>query len=180
MLKKQGNQTPVQDVSSGYEAVPLNFLLKWTTFNLWLGTTFWIEIFLRKRGGKGNVEVQGETVGCLQRIIGKHAKVRQSMCQQHAGIGCLARIEMFKGLGEKRPRSQTCFLRQSSRRVQQKIHQVWKKKRHKRTVFHCQSVWFQNTCWPFSSVAFNRVKKLQENVSFHSSGYRKRAGMIHP
>lgn len=45
-------------------------------------------------GGKGKMEVQGETVGCLQRIIGKHAKVLMSMCQQHAGIGCLARREM--------------------------------------------------------------------------------------
>lgn len=44
-----------------------------------------------------------------QRIIGKHAKVLQSMCQQHAGIGCLARVQMFKGVGEKRSCSQTCF-----------------------------------------------------------------------
>lgn len=47
------------------------------------------------------MEVRGKTAGCLQRIIGKHAKVLQSMCQQHAGIGCLARIEMFKGLGRR-------------------------------------------------------------------------------
>lgn len=52
-------------------------------------------------GEKGKMEVQGETETCLQGILGKHAKVLQSMCQQHAGIGCLARIEMFKGLGRR-------------------------------------------------------------------------------
>lgn len=55
------------------------------------------------------MDVQGETKGCLQRILGKHAKVLQSMCQQHAGIRCLARTEMFTGLGEKRLCSQNCF-----------------------------------------------------------------------
>lgn len=43
--------------------------------------------------------MRAETAGWLQGIIGKHAKVLQSMCQQHAGSKCLARIEMFKGLG---------------------------------------------------------------------------------
>lgn len=50
-------------------------------------------------------------MGWLQGAVGKHAKVLQSMCQQHAGIRCLARIEMFKGPGEKRVRSQTCFFK---------------------------------------------------------------------
>lgn len=50
-------------------------------------------------------------MGWLQGAVGKHAKVLQSMCQQHAGIGCLARIEMFQGPGEKRVRSQTCFFK---------------------------------------------------------------------
>lgn len=56
---------------------------------------------------EGKMEVQGETAGCLQGIIGLHAMVLQSMCQQHAGIGRLARREMFKGIQEKRPRSKT-------------------------------------------------------------------------
>lgn len=50
---------------------------------------------------KGKMVIQGETEGCLQGIIGKHAKVLQSMCQQHAGIGRLARIEMFQGSGRR-------------------------------------------------------------------------------
>lgn len=72
------------------------------------------------------MEVQGQTAGCLQGIIGKHAKFLQSMCQQHAGIGCLAGIEMFKGFwGEEALFPNLYFLRQRSfSRVQQKIHQV--------------------------------------------------------
>lgn len=41
--------------------------------------------------------------------LGKHAKVLQSMCQQHAGSGCLAGIEMFKGLGRRDLAPKTCF-----------------------------------------------------------------------
>lgn len=50
-----------------------------------------------------------ETVGWLQGIIGKHAKVLQSMCQQHAGSGCLARIEMCEGLGRRGLSPKTIF-----------------------------------------------------------------------
>lgn len=68
-----------------------------------------------------------ETVGWLQGIIDKHAKVFQSMCQQHAGSRCLARIEMFKGLGEgEGALVPNLFLRQNSLSgAQQRFHQVW-------------------------------------------------------
>lgn len=56
---------------------------------------------MKTMGGKGKMEVQGETVGWLQGVMCEHARVLQSMCQQHAGIGCLTRIEMFKGLGRR-------------------------------------------------------------------------------
>lgn len=39
--------------------------------------------------------MKGETEDRLQGITGKHAKVLESMCQQHAGIGCLAVMDML-------------------------------------------------------------------------------------
>lgn len=64
------------------------------------GTTFLTEI-MKNEGEKGKMQVKGQTVSCLQRTTGKHAKILQFMCQQHAGIECLARIEMFKGVGRR-------------------------------------------------------------------------------
>lgn len=122
------------------------------------------------------MEVQGKTAGGSQRVVSKHAKVLQFMCQQHAGIKYLAEIKTF--FGEKRPRSQTCFLRQSSfSRVQQKINQSINqsigKKRHELSVFHCQVIFVIKTPADlFSSVIFNHVGKLQEIQPLSSIFFR--------
>lgn len=108
------------------------------------------------------MEVQGETVGCLKRIVGKHAKIHQSMCQQHAGNGCLARIEMFKGSGKKRPRSQTCFLRQSSLVEFNRKSTRFEKKGTNAQSFIVSHFGNQNRCWPLSSVTFNHLGQQQE------------------
>lgn len=76
-------------------------------------------------GGPGRDSRQRTHTICLQRIIGKHAKVLMSMCQQHAGMDVLPGEKWFKGLGRRGLVPKPFVLRQSSfSRVQQKIHKL--------------------------------------------------------
>lgn len=77
------------------------------------------------------------------------------MCQQHAGIGCLAKIEKFKELG----RRQVFFpnLLFKAKLFQEKIHQVWKK-RHKR--LSLSVIWIADIFHMLSSTPQGKRQKM--------------------
>lgn len=98
------------------------------TFNLWLGTTLQIEIIKRgKDGGTGT-----------DRFIGQHTKVPMSMCQQHAGTGCLLRREMFQEL-ERRGLVPKLFVFKAKLFEKSSTENPYALKKKRHNVFYSQS-----------------------------------------